>query len=381
MVSLGMFVAFGVILPWSVIAVLCWLLHQILVQNGRILKRLDLLEEQMDLAGFPGAEGVLPEEGLPLGSVAPPFELPDLKGDRVSLEQFRGQRVLLIFFSPKCSYCLQMAPQLSALPVDSSNGRPAPLVITTGDLEENLKIVREHGIRCPVLRQEEWEISQLYHAAGTPVGYLMDEEGKIASPLAIGAPNLLALSNHEAGTNGKHREPQEDAGNRSRGIRGKNKHSLAESHINRDGLKIGTRAPQFRLTSIDNREIALKDHLGKPVLLVFSDPKCIPCNQLAADLERFHRQTLELQFLMISRGDAEVNRQIMKEHKLTFPVLLQRQWEISRLYAKFNTPVAYFIDESGVIADDVAEGRDSVLALVSKAVRQVARKGGDTYEV
>ena len=53
------------------------------------------------------------------------------------------------------------------------------------------------------------------------------------------------------------------------------------------------------------------------------------------------------------------------EHGLTFPVALQRHWEISRDYGIFATPVGYLIDERGVIAADVAVGAKAILALVS----------------
>jgi hypothetical protein len=43
------------------------------------------------------------------------------------------------------------------------------------------------------------------------------------------------------------------------------------------------------------------------------------------------------------------------------------QWEISRRYAMFATPIAYLIDEAGIIARDVAVGVEPILALMAKA--------------
>ena len=67
--------------------------------------------------------------------------------------------------------------------------------------------------------------------------------------------------------------------------------------------------------------------------------------------------------VMVSRGDLEVNRAKAKEHGFTFTVLVQKHWEISKQYAMFATPIAYLIDEQGVIATDVAVGADAILAL------------------
>ncbi len=70
---------------------------------------------------------------------------------------------------------------------------------------------------------------------------------------------------------------------------------------------------------------------------------------------------------MISKGEPKENRAKVKEYGLTFPVLLQHQWEISRRYAMFATPIAYLIDEQGDIAADVAVGVEPILALLIDA--------------
>jgi hypothetical protein len=68
---------------------------------------------------------------------------------------------------------------------------------------------------------------------------------------------------------------------------------------------------------------------------------------------------------MVSRRDPEVNRVKAADHELTFPIVLQRQWEISREYGIFATPVGYLIDEQGIIAEDVAIGNEAILALAT----------------
>jgi len=89
------------------------------------------------------------------------------------------------------------------------------------------------------------------------------------------------------------------------------------------------------------------------VLLVFSSPDCGPCNTLAPRLEKFHREHPDIKVVMISKGEPKENRAHVKEHGLTFPIVLQQQWEISRRYAMFVTPIAYLIDEQGVFAREV----------------------------
>jgi peroxiredoxin len=256
------------------------------------------------------------------------------------------------------------------LPVEGNEGRPVPLVITSGEAEENQRLVEEYGLRCTVLLQEDREVATAYQANGTPVGYLIDEQGVLASEIAVGAQNLLALANPSDAVSGEEGEKGPDL------FLGRPRRSLSESRINRDGLKAGTPAPDFRLPRLDGGELSLSEYRGQWVLLVFSDPECEPCNQLLPELERLHRSSSKLAILMVSRLSVAANRAKVAAHGLTFPVALQRSWEISRLYGKFATPIGYLIDPEGIIAADLAEGREEVLALASRA-----RGGGDGKEV
>jgi peroxiredoxin len=361
-------IVFGIVLPWLFVALGGWLGYQLLRQNGRMLLHLEALEQRLtQLNTVPNAAPATapaPPPSLPIGSAAPEFELPDLAGDRQALSQFRGRCLLLIFFNPRCGFCTQMAPDLAALPTDGANGLPLPLVVSTGDAEENRKLVAEHGIRCPVLLQEQMEVAAIYQAHGTPIGYLIDEEGRIASEIAVGSQALLALADPSAAMAVSANGHREHRGNRS----------LADSRIQRDGLPSGTPAPSFTLPMPDGGELSLEQFRGQRVLLVFSDPNCGPCNQLLPQLEQFHRRRPAVRVVMVTRGDLQANRAKVAEHGLTFPVGLQRQWEVSRAYAMFATPIGYLIDQAGVIAADVAVGAEPIAALLSSAAVQTNGK-------
>jgi peroxiredoxin len=364
---------FGLVLPWLLLAAGLWLGYQLLLQNGRIVVRLEMLEKQMrQLAVAMGPDSDSPQ-GLPLGAAAPEFELPDLAGQAHRLSVFRSRRGLLIFFNPKCGHCVKMAPELAALERHDRKEGPVLILVTTGTIEDNRRLIEEHGIRCPVLLQKEMEVAAQFQAHGTPTGYLIDEEGKIASWLAVGAEVLLELArapHSPLSPGGRGAGGEGDAssnGHIAKPARGKANKGLASSRLNRNGLKAGTFAPAFRLPRLDGGELALEDYRGRRVLLVFSDPECGPCEELAPHLERFHRQNPDIEVLMISRGESQTNRKKAKALGLTFPVVLQRQWEISRLYGMFATPIAYLIDEQGLLAADVAAGVEPIRALMNRA--------------
>jgi peroxiredoxin len=138
------------------------------------------------------------------------------------------------------------------------------------------------------------------------------------------------------------------------------------SRIVRTGLPAGTPAPEFTLPALDGSSISLSDFRGRPVLLVFSDPDCRPCQEMAPLLEQIHRGASDFAVLMISRGDQEANHAKISEHGLTFPVVLQRKWEVSREYGMFSTPIAYMIDEFGVLASGAAVGASAILGLAGQ---------------
>jgi len=363
---------FGMVLPWVLVAVGCWLVFQLIRQNGRILMRLEMLQGQIEgLEAPPADQPPAPPPGLPLGQPAPEFELPDLAGQPHTLAEYRGKQLLLLFFNPQCGFCMQMADDLAALPVDGADVRPLPLVVSTGDAEQNRQLVAEHKIRCPVLLQKAMEVAAQFKVSGTPIGYLIDEQGNIASAQAVGSVALLALATAPAaGMDGHEANGSAPGGNGQAPAKGKANRGLQASRIKRDGLNAGTPAPGFRLPRLDGGELSLEDYRGRHVLLVFSDPECGPCEELARRLQGMSMERPDLQVVMVSRLDPEVNRQKIAHLGLTYPVVLQKQWEVSRRYAMFATPIGYLIDERGVIAADVAVGVESILALVAGEAQQ-----------
>ena len=83
-------------------------------------------------------------------------------------------------------------------------------------------------------------------------------------------------------------------------------------------------------------------------------------DQINALPDRGEGKAAPVLVVMVSRGEPKENRAKVKEHGLTFQVVLHRQWEVSRLYAMFATPVAYLIGEDGAIIGDVTVGVEPI---------------------
>jgi len=345
-----------------------WILYQLVLQSGRLSLRVEEIE------GLLKREGIVPEEaterGLPAGSVVHDFELPVLTGGTMTLSQWRGRRVRLIFFSPTCGYCKSLLPDLARQLSNQSKDLPVTLIVSTGGVEQNRQLFQGSGVSCPVLVQEQMEVAALYRITGTPMGYLIDERGATVGEAALGGPSVLALAGMPRPVPSAEDEVPWGNGRRppSHGFT----RTVAGSRLVRDGLKPGTPAPPFELPQLDGSTLSLQAYHGQKVVVVFSDPKCGPCTELLPQLEKLHRRSKDVRVLMISRGDVEANRQKAAEHGVTFPVALQRHWEISRAYGMFATPIAYLVDELGVIASDVAVGSGPILSLFSRRTESVA---------
>jgi peroxiredoxin len=78
----------------------------------------------------------------------------------------------------------------------------------------------------------------------------------------------------------------------------------------------------------------------------------------------------ELQVLVVSRRGVEANRAKATALGLTFPIVLQKQWEVSLKYGMFATPIGYLIDEQGILASDVAVGVGPILALAGEDMNE-----------
>lgn len=372
----------AMVVPWMLLAVESWFIYLLIRQHGAALVRQD--EVRLRISALertappqPAAESRVARqqapEGLPLGTRAPDFALPDLDGRERRLGEFLGSPLLMVFFSTTCGYCVQMAPRLGELPEDS----PRVLLVSRGNPEEHRRMAQDHGWRgVDIVLDDGWDVGRSYGANGTPTGYLVDDEGRIASALGVGADGVLALA--VSGANGQasngdaanlasetFRQKERDVTERARAA-GVSVRDVSESRLNRGGLPAGTHAPDFTLPDLSGKKRSLKDFRGKRVLLVFSDPDCGPCDALTPRLTELHKQhsTNGVEVLMVSRGERKANRAKAKQHDCEFPVVLQKGWRTSKDYAMFGTPVAYLIDEEGVIAKEVAIGPDAILSLV-----------------
>ena len=117
-------------------------------------------------------------ELLKVGERAPDFRLKDLKGNWVSLSDFKDKKVLLDFSMIHCGWC-KIAIDEFKKPSFSFAENVVPLYINPVDKQEKMeKYQAKVGIPFPALIDAK-EVGQAYGVKGYPTFYLIDEKGII----------------------------------------------------------------------------------------------------------------------------------------------------------------------------------------------------------
>lgn len=338
------------------LVLLAGVVYQLFQQQGRMLVQLETIEQMIPEIADASGHHEGRRRGVPVAMSIPPFELPDLEGTMVTQDDLEGRRALLVNWSTTCGFCDAIIDDLAKLQDRLSKRDVDVVLVSRGDPEENRRFVEERGLQCRILLQPEGNGGiAAFAGIGTPAAYLIDEHGRVAKPMALGADEVPSLVREAAG----------------RQLKLSTERPLSESRIQREGLPAGTPAPTFSLPSVSGDRISLEQFQGGETLLVFSDPECGPCEVLADDLARWHRAHGDddgLALVMISRGGIDANRRKVEEHGITFPVAVQPRWKVSKDYGIFATPVGFLLDEHGVIARDVARGPDEIMALARDAL-------------
>src|SRR5262249_22129248 len=137
----------------------------------------------------------LGRDGLKPGKKAPDFTLPSAEGRDISLHDFSGRKVLLVFTQSGCSSCQKVVPELNRLAYVGRISNPSHaqiLVVNNGHVQATQKWSSEVGAHFPVLAQEQFSISKRYQVFATPFAFLINEQGVIVSKGIAGSRQHLA---------------------------------------------------------------------------------------------------------------------------------------------------------------------------------------------
>jgi len=122
-------------------------------------------------------EWVQPKPQLP--EIAPAFDLRDLDGNSIRLEDLRGGAVVLNFWATWCGPCVREIPEFSRYAIEN------PDVTVLGMAMENdeglLRRARKKlGIYYPIVPADSATIDA-YDISTLPTTVVVDEEGRVSS--------------------------------------------------------------------------------------------------------------------------------------------------------------------------------------------------------
>lgn len=125
------------------------------------------------------------------------------------------------------------------------------------------------------------------------------------------------------------------------------------------GLEKGNLAPDFELKSFDGKTMKLSSLRGKKVIVNLWATWCPPCRQEMPEMEKFYTENKNqgIEILAVNLTKAEKSRDdlpsFMKTYGITFPVLLDENGDIARLYNVSSIPASFIIDTQGVIREKI----------------------------
>jgi len=127
---------------------------------------------------------------LPLGTVAPYFELPDtISGKTLSLDQLQSDMATVVMFlCNHCPYVIHVNPEIVRLSNEYAQKGVAFIAISSNDVvkypadgpDKMKEMAMEQDYGFPYLFDETQEVARAYDAACTPDFYVFDADLKLA---------------------------------------------------------------------------------------------------------------------------------------------------------------------------------------------------------
>jgi thiol-disulfide isomerase/thioredoxin len=145
------------------------------------------------ILALPGPLAAQDEEGITVGSMAPPVIVPALDGTPVDLASFIGKKPVLIeFWATWCTSCQAMMPRLSAM--HARFGDAVEFIginVTISETREGVAAyVREHEPPFLTLYDDEGAGARAYDPPATSFIVIADRTGRIVYTGSGGTQNL-----------------------------------------------------------------------------------------------------------------------------------------------------------------------------------------------
>jgi thiol-disulfide isomerase/thioredoxin len=225
------------------------------------------------------------------------------------------------------------------------------VIVSSEDVASN----RAQGLRSPIVLDQEFGVGRAFGATGTPSAVLIDAEGRIASGIGVGAAEVIGLLRHQI-------SPSSAAAALAEGANFEGDNDEDEDEEALPVPAIGALAPEVKLRDLDGALVDLAERRGRATALIFWDPDCGFCRQMAPALKRWEENAPPgaPTVALISEGSVEDN----KAQGFRSLVLIDDDFAVGKSFGADGTPMAILLDAEGRVASDLVEGQDDVLTLL-----------------
>lgn len=118
-------------------------------------------------------------------------------------------------------------------------------------------------------------------------------------------------------------------------------------------LKNGDKVPDFKVTSLEGKEISISELKGKVVLVNFFATWCGPCMKELPEVEsQLWPKFKDRNFAMVAIGREHTQEQLIEFNKkkgFTFPIAADPKREVYRKFADQYIPRNFIVDKTGNI--------------------------------
>lgn len=129
--------------------------------------------------------------------------------------------------------------------------------------------------------------------------------------------------------------------------------SLKASDLKESLLKNGDKVPEFTVTTLDGKEISIKDLKGKVVLINFFATWCGPCMKELPEVQKqLWPKFKNENFAMVSIGREHTKDELEKWNQkkaFTFPIAPDPKREVYSKFASQYIPRNFIVDKTGKI--------------------------------
>jgi peroxiredoxin len=258
-----------------------------------------------------------------LGTAAPDFSLKDLEGNRVLLSDFSGKPVLLIHLNAYCHTCREEVPLFNKIYRENKDIQVVAIAIGN-DNEEALTFKKNFKAEFLLLTDPQQEVYQQYYVHTVPLIDVIDRTGTIRYRGKIGVYAEFA--------------------------------SIMENIVNEKemvGPSLWNKPPDFTLASSEGESFHLYDSIGaKTIIITFLSVRDTFVRQVIEVMKslysRYKREDVEIVRIAVNNSSEEIT-QFKKDYYVTFPILVDEQGEVAKLFGVTEIPTTFVINKKGKI--------------------------------